>query len=89
MVRKEDVSGMLEVKNINSLFYVLLVIPTTNYNFVLGNLSGTPVEKVKGVIISETDSPASPTGPDSGNPNAPDIDSNAPVLPPKPGIRDV
>lgn len=44
------------------------------------------VDKKMGVIISETDSPASPTGPDSGNPNALDIDCNAPVLPPKPGI---
>ncbi|XP_034245177.1 SH3 domain-containing kinase-binding protein 1 isoform X2 [Thrips palmi] len=41
-------------------------------------------DKMKGVIISETDSPASPTGPDSGNPNALDVDCNAPVLPPKP-----
>ncbi|KAE8745574.1 hypothetical protein FOCC_FOCC007685 [Frankliniella occidentalis] len=41
-----------------------------------------PVEKVKGVIMSETDSPASPTGPDSGNPKAIDVD--APLLPPKP-----
>lgn len=44
---------------------------------------------MKGIIITETDSPASPTGPDSGNPNAPDVDSNAPapVLPPKPGMN--
>lgn len=48
-----------------------------------------PVEKViqvsnSGVIISETDSPASPTGPDSGNLKALEIDINAPTLPPKP-----
>lgn len=50
---------------------------------------GFTVDKMKGVIISETDSPASPTGPDSGNPNALDIDCNAPVLPPKPGTTGV
>ena len=65
-------------------FYILLYYKNNLSYFHL--LTGTPVEKVKGVIISETDSPASPTGPDSGNPNAPEIDSNAPILPPKPGM---